>query len=131
LNRTDRKIIIRYSLFQIPSLLVVIFLIFTVNHWYPLGDLLKIVIILLWALKDILMFPFVRKAYSQKDRDKSKSILGETGVAIEVINPKGFVKIRGEIWQAELTENDIPILKGDRVEVVNIDGLKLKVQKQV
>lgn len=129
LNTITRKIIIRYSLFQIPSLLIVTLLVFTVNHWYILDNAIIVMIILFWILKDILIFPFVWKAYSHKDRDKSKTILNQHGVAVDTINPKGFVKINGEIWQAELVEPNDPINQGQPIEVVEIDGLKLKVRK--
>lgn len=129
LNTITRKIIIRYSLFQIPSLLIVTLLVFTVNHWYILDNTIIVMIILFWILKDILIFPFVWKAYSHKDRDKSKTILNQHGVAVDTINPKGFVKINGEIWQAELVEPNDPINQGQPIEVVEIDGLKLKVRK--
>ena len=129
LNTITRKIIIRYSLFQIPSLLIVTLLVFTVNHWYILDNTIIVMIILFWILKDILIFPFVWKAYSHKDRDKSKTILNQHGVAVDTINPKGFVKINGEIWQAELVEPNDPINQGQPTEVVEIDGLKLKVRK--
>ena len=129
LNTITRKIIIRYSLFQIPSLLIVTLLVFTVNHWYILDNAIIVMIILFWILKDILIFPFVWKAYSHKDRDKSKTILNQHGVAVDTINPKGFVKINGEIWQAELVELNDPINQGQPIEVVEIDGLKLKVRK--
>ena len=129
LNTITRKIIIRYSLFQIPSLLIITLLVFTVNHWYILDNAIIVMIILFWILKDILIFPFVWKAYSHKDRDKSKTILNQHGVAVDSINPKGFVKINGEIWQAELVELNDPINQGQPIEVVEIDGLKLKVRK--
>lgn len=131
INRINRKVIIRYSLFQIPSLLIVMLLVFSVNHWYRLDNVIIMIIILLWILKDILIFPFVWKAYCHKDRDKSKTILNEIGTAIDTINPKGYVKIRGEIWQAELDDIGIPICQGESIEVVEINGLKLKVRKRV
>ena len=118
LKKINRKIIIRYSLFQIPSLLIVILLVFTVNHWYRLDNVIIMIIILLWVLKDILIFPLVWKAYSLKDRDKSKTILNEIGTAIDTINPRGFVKINGEIWQAELVQSGDPIYKSELVDVV-------------
>ncbi len=130
-NRINLKVIVRYSLFQIPSLLIVMLLVFIVHHWYRLDNLIIMIVILLWVLKDILIFPFVWKAYCHKDRDKSKTILNEIGTAIETINPKGYVKIRGEIWQAESDNIGIPILQGEPVEVVEINGLKLKVRKQI
>jgi len=125
----NRKIIIRYSLFQIPSLIIVILVVFTVHHWYTLNNAVILIIILLWIVKDIAVFPFVWKAYSEKDHDKLSSILKQQGVAIDDINPKGFVKINGEIWQAELVDPHVPITKGQVIEVVEITKLKLKVRK--
>ena len=124
----ERNTVIRYSLFQIPSLTIVILIVFTINHWYVLDKVIIALIILVWILKDIIIFPFVWKAYSHKDRDKSKTILNQKGIAVDTISPKGFVKIDGEIWQAEAVESQEPIQKGQIVEVVELNGLKIKVK---
>ena len=128
-QKINRQIILRYCQFQIPSLLIVTLLIFLIDRWYGLSTMIMIFIIFGWVLKDILLFPFVWRAYSFKDRDKSKMMLYEKGVAIQAINPSGYVRIDGELWHAELVDSNEPILKDDPIEVTEICGLKLKVKR--
>ncbi|MEJ2544821.1 MAG: NfeD family protein [Calditrichaceae bacterium] len=128
LNQINHKIIIRYSLFQVPTLIIVIFTVFTIDHWYELDNTVKIIIILSWIMKDIIIFPFVWKSYIRKDHDKSLDILKHVGIAVDNINPKGYVRINGEIWKAESVEPHESIIKGQSVEVVEINGLRLKVR---
>lgn len=56
----------------------------------------------------------------------AEKIPGETGVAQEDLAPgaEGMVYIEGELWSAV---SDSPVKKGDKVLVVKVDGLKLKV----
>jgi membrane-bound ClpP family serine protease len=54
-------------------------------------------------------------------------MIGEIGeVFVDIINGKGMVKILGEIWNAESSE-EIP--KGGKVKVINVQDLTIKVQK--
>lgn len=123
------RLILRYSLFQIPSLTIIALIVFFVNRLYDLNIIIIVGIISGWILKDIFLFPIVRKAYHIKENDKSKMMLYEKGVAVKKINPMGYVRINGEIWQAELTDINDPINKNDPIEVTEICGLKLKVRK--
>lgn len=55
-----------------------------------------------------------------------QGLIGEKGVALDSISPNGQVSVHGEVWQAE---SDEKIRKGDKVEVVAVDGLKVRVKK--
>ncbi|NKE71718.1 NfeD family protein [Candidatus Manganitrophus noduliformans] len=55
-----------------------------------------------------------------------EGMVGEIGVAIADLAPRGMVRIHGEIWQAE---SDEPVAKGEEVEVTKVTGLKLRVRK--
>ncbi|MBD3287219.1 nodulation protein NfeD [candidate division KSB1 bacterium] len=57
-----------------------------------------------------------------------EGIIGEIGTAVSKIAPEGDVKVHGEYWKAF---SDEPIKKGDKIVVENVEGLKLKVKKQV
>ncbi len=46
-------------------------------------------------------------------------------------NPAGQVQCGAELWSAELAEGETRIRKGERVQVVKVDGLRLKVRKVV
>jgi membrane-bound serine protease (ClpP class) len=59
-----------------------------------------------------------------------ESLPTQTGVAVTDINPTGQVQTISELWTAELAEGSGKIRKGDKVEVVRVEGLRLKVKKK-
>ena len=54
-----------------------------------------------------------------------EGLIGERGEAIEACDPRGQVRVRGEIWSAIC---EPPVGAGDGVRVVSIDGLTLGVE---
>lgn len=56
----------------------------------------------------------------------SEALAGEHGIALESFREHGFVHVEGERWEAI---SDVPINKGDPIQVVELDGLILKVTK--
>ncbi len=58
-----------------------------------------------------------------------ESLTGAVGIARSEINPSGQVQLQSELWTAELDEGEDPIRPGDKVKVVAVDGLRLKVRK--
>lgn len=57
-------------------------------------------------------------------------LVGKVGVVRSDLNPQGEVQVGGEAWSARPTEGEGPLLQGTRVEVVGMDGLKLRVKKK-
>ncbi len=57
------------------------------------------------------------------------SMRGRTGIARTDIDPVGQVQAGSELWSAVLAEGSGKIQEGDSVEVVSVDGLRLKVRK--
>jgi membrane-bound serine protease (ClpP class) len=55
-----------------------------------------------------------------------EGMIGETGIASTPVAPEGKVSIHGEFWNVA---SDQPIEKGDRVKVVGVENLKLKVKR--
>jgi membrane-bound serine protease (ClpP class) len=55
-------------------------------------------------------------------------LLGAEGVAETDLAPSGTVQVKSELWTA--TSDDGPIQKGDRVQVKQVDGLRLRVTKK-
>jgi membrane-bound serine protease (ClpP class) len=53
--------------------------------------------------------------------------MGEQGLADSAIAPEGKVFVRGEYWDAWSDED---ISRGEKVMVVAVEGLRLKVKKQ-
>ncbi len=78
----------------------------------------------------VLFFAFVVYYGLRAQFGESKSgvgtMVGQTTTAMEKIDQeRGRVMMMGEIWKAR---SDTPIKKGDKVEVVEVDGLTLRVR---
>ncbi|MGD8455835.1 MAG: nodulation protein NfeD [Anaerolineales bacterium] len=74
---------------------------------------------------------FALRAQRTPVRMGQASLIGQSG-RVRVAIPKhgqGKVHLAGEIWTAELAEGEKPLKEGERVEVVAVDGVRLKVKK--
>ena len=56
-------------------------------------------------------------------------VIGKTGTAKMWDEANGQVQVESELWSAEPVNDSEKISKGDKVEVVQIEGLRLKVRK--
>lgn len=68
----------------------------------------------------------VAKSQMKKPVTGAEGLVGEIGVANSTINPEGDIYIHGEIWTAE---SDEKIEKGEKVEILSVAHLKVKVRK--
>lgn len=88
------------------------------------------IFILLGIFLLVISRPIVNKLRS-KDNEKTNldRIIGETAIVTEDIkkNVVGEVKVDGKRWSAISKEK---CLKGDRVKILKIDGVKLIVEKE-
>ncbi len=84
------------------------------------------------ALMLIFMKPLVAKLFKTKDVPmNNNAIIGKQATVIKEIdnlNLKGQVKVNGELWSA-ISDDDGIIKENETVEVLAIDGVKLKVKK--
>ena len=55
------------------------------------------------------------------------SMVGMTGAALSTLNPRGQVRVGGEIWAASSSDGTIPAGKG--VRIVHQEGLRLIVER--
>jgi len=72
---------------------------------------------------------FALRALRRPVRTGQESLVGQTGVAKTAVNPDGQVQVASELWTALIAEGSAKIRPGDRVEVVAVQGLKLRVKK--
>ena len=128
LRSIPRRAAIRYALLQIPSIVLVLVVLYYLDRIVPLPDSVKGFIIALIVAADIALFPLLWRAYDTHSAGESLSMAGERGFALEDLHPAGFVRMHGERWRAKLREGHAPILKGEAVAVVNRDGLVLTVE---
>ena len=62
-------------------------------------------------------------------RTGQASLIGKTGTVTVALDPSGQVQLESELWTAEAVEGSGKMRKGDRVEVVEVKGLRLIVRK--
>lgn len=69
----------------------------------------------------------VRRSLKKPIRVGREAMIGEVGVAETAVDPKGLVKVRGELWTATSKER---IRKGEEVLVKDVKGIELVVGRR-
>ncbi|MGE4089684.1 MAG: NfeD family protein [Candidatus Binatia bacterium] len=95
------------------------------RHWFDLSLGICAVGLFLWIGKDFALYPLVKSAYEPHVKTGVAELIGLDGVAEQDLAPYGQVRIRGELWRAEIAPDTPPIPKGKRVHVVEAEGMKL------
>jgi membrane-bound ClpP family serine protease len=85
-----------------------------------------LVLLAIWITTDIATFPRWRRYYESEA--STRRIVGEHGVAVSELAPRGFARVRGELWQVRAVD-DAAIRQGDHVRVSAIRGLELLVER--
>jgi membrane-bound ClpP family serine protease len=88
---------------------------------------LLITVMIAWAAFGTWLFIFTTRILKRQAQRGLSSMVGTEGSAVKTLDPKGLVKIRGELWGAVSEEGKIDA--GTEVVVVGQDGLKLFVRK--
>jgi membrane-bound serine protease (ClpP class) len=68
----------------------------------------------------------VVEAQARKPVTGEAGMLGLTAVADTSLEPEGFVRVMGERWKAVA---EVPIASGERVRIVRVEGMTLRVRK--
>ena len=121
------KILLRYALLQLPSQALVVLALVVVRRWLDLPPWFFWTCIACWVLKDVILFPFVWRAYDWDRAANAHSMVGLRGTAVEQLAPAGYVRVRGELWRAEAVGDRRPIETGEAVTVRGSRGLTLLV----
>lgn len=122
------RILMRYALVQLPALVLLVLILILVRRWIDLPTWFEWGLIAVWVVKDVALFPFVWPSYGRGQMEDVNSIAGERGIAEERLAPAGYVRVHGELWQAEVMGGGYAIDRGEGVRVKAIRGLTLLVQ---
>jgi membrane protein implicated in regulation of membrane protease activity len=122
------RVVLRYALLQVPFTALVIVVLIWVRKWVDLPIWFICGLVAFLVIKDIVLFPFVWRAYDPDSPALTNTMEGARGIAINDLHPSGYVEIGAERWQAEVIEGSPPIRRGQRVRVHGIRGLTLLVQ---
>ncbi len=125
--------LVRYCLLQIPGLTVIGFILWMLLERDVVSFTTAALIWLGWLVKDIVMYPFVKDAYSPNRKAAREKLIGERGVVVRPLSPRGFVRVRGELWQAELVSRDEAggdaLPEGTAIRVHAAGGMCLQVER--
>ena len=117
----------RYLLFQIPSWLVAAVLVAGLKSFGVVSAAVALLLLALWIVKDLALYPLLRPAYDTRSGSSTELLVGCQAVAVDRLAPRGFVRIRGELWRAEADPLEEPIAPGQAVRVKRVSGLTLTV----
>lgn len=92
----------------------------------PLVIIVGVITGLLFAI----IVGFALRARKRPILTGQESMAHQIGVAVSDIAPTGQVQSAGELWSAQTEEGAEKIRKGERVEVVKVNGLRLIVKKK-
>ena len=119
------RVYLRYGLLMIPGTLALVLFLIVIRHWVMIPLWLFGTIVALSIAKDVIMFPFVWKAYDQKPSTIPGAMIARRGIAKERLAPGGYIQVGGELWRAEKIGDGPPIEMGEWVCVKRMEGLKL------
>jgi len=123
-----RRVIVRYALFQIPDLTILLLIILALEWWVDLSSWFAWSLVCLWVIKDLIFFLFLWPAYEPSPLGSGRSLIGAEGIVEEELAPSGFVRVRGELWRAEANREGVKVKKGEKVVVEDAQGLTLVVR---
>jgi membrane protein implicated in regulation of membrane protease activity len=123
----SKRTVVAYILLQLPGtlLLALVLLIAHAQLGLPAGAAWAILI--LWIVKDSILFFFLWPAYDKHNTDVY-TLIGRQASAATDLCPRGRVRLRGQTWPARAEPLSSPIPAGSRVEILDREGLVLIVR---
>lgn len=71
---------------------------------------------------------FAIRAQHRPIRAGVEALVGQVGEVRQALTPQGTVQVAGELWSAETLDRSVTVDVGKKVEVVGVQGLRLKVK---
>lgn len=126
-NRPPLRIVVKYFILQLPGQVSFVLVLLLFRHWVEIPNYLAWLVLGFWVGKDVILFPFFWRFYDPKNYPDRFQMVGARGLALTPLNPDGYVRVKGERWQAATAAGKAPIEQGEAIRVEAIDGLKLTV----
>ena len=105
-----------YMLFRVPELS---------DLTEPFWSVIFPAVVVLSGFMAIVVFG-VSRSFGRPQFSGREALLGQEAVAESDIRPEGRIRVRGELWKAE---SDEPIERGQRVEIVEVHDLMVRVRE--
>jgi membrane-bound serine protease (ClpP class) len=82
------------------------------------------------AISFIIILSLVARTQFQPVEVGPESLIGRKAEARSNFSPGGMVQVSGELWSAILANEEDEIVDGDMVDIIGVDGLRLRVTPQ-
>ena len=119
---------VRYLLFQIPGWLIAAVVLYALRYQIGLPVKLAAGLFFLWVVKDLVLYPLLRRSYERTTKTGTEQLVDLRGVAQNRIDPRGHIRVRGEIWSAEVEPGGAAIAAGTNVRILAAERMTLIVE---
>jgi membrane protein implicated in regulation of membrane protease activity len=123
------RTVVRYGLFQIPGFLILILVLMVVRRWLDLPAWFTWGLLGFWLAKEIGSFFLLWRLYEPAPSKGTDFLIGTHGIAEERLAPRGYIRVRNELWKAEAMGSRM-IEKGETVHIRATRGLTLLVDPE-
>lgn len=124
------RVILRYSLLQLPIIILLIILLIFSYGSDIISSTVMWIILVLWIIKDLVLYPFLWKAYDTRYQQRHNIIVGLSGTVNDRLDPEGYIVVKGEFWHARTDRESGVIEKGEKVKISGMNGLTLIVEPE-
>ncbi len=121
--------LLRYSLLQAPDVVLAALVVWALWKWTLIPGWAALAALALWIAKDVAIYPLVRRSFSLGESEwvGVRPLIGARGVVTEDLSPSGWIRVKGELWQARAVE-DAPVPGGSHVRVREVRGMTLLIE---
>jgi len=110
----------RYLLFQLPEWALVGLLLLGIHRYTDAPVWLLVACAVGFVAKDVVLYPWLRRAYEASGNDPGENLVGRRGIATSPVAAEGWVRVDAELWRAEASGGEIA--KGAPVRVRALHG---------
>lgn len=119
-------VLTRYILLQVPGWLLLGILLWWAHSKDWIGVATGAWIMGAWLAKDALLYPLCKYAFEDTPQKETDRLIGREAEAANNLDPKGQVRLGGELWSAR--SGNGPIAAGTHLRITGVDGLILIVE---
>jgi len=129
-HKWSGRSLLKYILIQLPAIAALVCVLMLVKQWVEIPSWLMWGLIMLWIVKDAILYPFVWRAYDWGSQEEKAPMIGLRGISKDRLDPSGYIFVRGELWKAKVIEEGPEIEKGENVIIQGVRGLTLFVEHE-
>lgn len=122
------KVIVKYSLIHVTELVLVAIGLLVLRQFVSFPAWLFVGILVVLALKDLILFPFVWRSYGFNEGLVLRPLVGARATVVQTAVNAVYVQVEGELWRAEIRDGHRPVQRGDQGKVVAVEGTTLVVE---